>query len=97
MAGPMIWMPVFTVTIPFVTSTGKRSRPRGAGPPFFSPTRLYFDPWQPHSNHWAVVQNGTRQPRCTHFWYSATTPASMPGSTAGEYLAFFAFGTASGG
>ena len=29
----------------------KWSRPRGAGPAFFSPTRLYFEPWHGHSNH----------------------------------------------
>ena len=52
--------------------------PRGAGPPFFSPTRLYCEPWHGHSNHCEVSQLGTRQPRCGHFWYSATTPSFMP-------------------
>ena len=33
-----------------VTFMGKRSMPRGAGPPFFSPTRLYWEPWHGHSN-----------------------------------------------
>ena len=33
------------------TVIGKRSRPRGAGPPFFSPLRLYCEPWHWHSNH----------------------------------------------
>ena len=52
--------------------SANRSRPRGAGPPVFSPTRLYFEPWHGHSNHCEVWHHGTRQPRCTHFWYSAT-------------------------
>ena len=50
------------------TTSGKRSRPRGAGPPFFSPLRLYCEPWHWHSNHCDVLHSGTRQPRWTHFW-----------------------------
>ena len=57
--------------------------PRGAGPPFFSPTRLYFEPWHGHSNHCEVWHHGTRQPRCGHFWYSATKPSLHPGEHAG--------------
>src|SRR5436189_147005 len=40
---------------------GQWSRPRGAGPAFFSPTRLYFEPWHGHSNHCDDSQNGTRR------------------------------------
>ena len=50
---------------------------QGAGPAFFSPTRLYFEPWHGHSNHCDDWHHGTRQPRCTHFWYRATMPCSM--------------------
>ena len=49
--GPWRTRPVLIVTWPPETSAGKRSSPRGAGPPFFSPTRLYFEPWHGHSNH----------------------------------------------
>ena len=60
---------VSTVTSPLLaTVTGKRSMPRGAGPAFFSPAWLYCDPWHGHSNHWLVAHDGTRQPRCGHFW-----------------------------
>src|SRR5438067_7656257 len=78
------------MVLPSITMP-KRSRPRGAGPPFFSPTRLYFDPWHGHSNHCELLHHGTRQPRCTHFWYRATTPFSMPVSTAPLYT-FLAVG-----
>src|SRR5947207_6229084 len=78
MGGPSTTVPVSIVTFPPATLMGNRSSPRGAGPPFFSPTRLYCDPWQGHSNHCDDSQNGTRQPRCTHFWYSATKPAVIP-------------------
>ena len=57
-----------TLRVPPATVMAKRSRPRGAGPPFFSPTRLYCEPWHGHSNHCEVRHYGTRQPRCTHFW-----------------------------
>ena len=73
--------------------TTKWSSPRGAGPPFFSPTRLYFEPWHGHSNHCEVWHHGTRQPRCTHFWYSATIPCSMPAMTGAYSGTFLAFGT----
>src|SRR5512146_500207 len=76
-------------------SIGKWSIPRGAGPAFFSPTRLYCEPWQGHSNHWLVLHSGTRQPRCGHFWYSATSPASMPASTGWYAATSWAFGRAS--
>src|SRR6478735_12150505 len=67
---------VSTVTDPSgATATGNRSRPRGAGPPFFSPTRLYCEPWHGHSNHCDVRQDGTRQPRWGHFWYITAMPA----------------------
>ena len=36
------------------SATAKRSMPRGAGPPFFSPTWLYCEPWHGHSNHCEV-------------------------------------------
>src|SRR5206468_1657102 len=88
--GPRMMVPVSTLTLPPSILTGNRSRPRGAGPPFFSPTRLYFEPWHGHSNHCDTLHHGTRQPRCTHFWYSATTPCSMPGriaATSGPFLA----------
>ena len=42
MGGPWVRAPVSTVTTPPSTATAKRSRPRGAGPAFFSPTRLYL-------------------------------------------------------
>src|SRR5438132_13851842 len=76
---------VSTTIWPPSTVMAKPSRPRGAGPPFCSPTRLYFEPWHGHSNHCELLHHGTRQPRCTHFWYSATTPLSMPVSTAPLY------------
>ena len=37
------------------SSIWKRSRPRGAGPSWYSPARLYFDPWHGHSNHFEDV------------------------------------------
>src|SRR6516225_1623991 len=49
--GPRTRLPVSTMTLPPLTSNTKRSRPQGAGPACFSPTRLYFEPWQGHSNH----------------------------------------------
>src|SRR5207302_9787673 len=81
MGGPCSRLPVSMVTRPPDVSIGKRSRPRGAGPPFFSPTRLYFEPWHGHSNHCELLHHGTRQPRWTHFWYRATTPDFMPSTT----------------
>src|SRR5215210_6941206 len=72
MGGPSIGELVSTLMAPPATSTTNRSRPRGAGPPFFSPTRLYWDPWHGHSNHCEVTHDGTRQPRWTHFWYRKT-------------------------
>src|SRR4051794_23049257 len=84
---------LIVITSPTISGV-KRSRPRGAGPPFFSPTRLYCDPWQGHSNHCDDSQNGTRQPRCTHFWYSATKPADIPVRIELEYT-FWALGSAS--
>src|SRR5207247_2696902 len=39
MGGPWTTCLVSTTRTPPSTSTAKRSRPRGAGPPFFSPTR----------------------------------------------------------
>src|SRR3546814_1563630 len=68
MGGPWMMVPVSTERTPPETDMAKRSRPRGAGPPFFSPTWLYWLPWQGHSNHWEVTHSGTRQPRWTHFW-----------------------------
>src|SRR5215470_7180054 len=87
--GPRTRLPVSTTMLPPDTSSAKRSRPRGAGPPTFSPTLLYFEPWQGHSNHCELWHHGTRQPRCTHFWYSATNPASMPAMTGGVYAETF--------
>src|SRR6478752_10750176 len=93
--GPRNTAPVSITTLPPVTATPKRSRPRGAGPPFFSPTRLYCEPWHGHSNHCDVVQLGTRQPRCTHFWYRKTKPFSIPARTGAVYAGtFFAFSSA---
>src|ERR1041385_5819657 len=98
MGGPWMTCLVSTTSTPSSTSTPKRSRPRGAGPPFFSPTRLYFEPWHGHSNHCELLHHGTRQPRCTHFWYSATTPCCMPVSTSPLYTFLAAgFVAASGG
>src|SRR5437588_782728 len=91
--GPWTTIPVLIVTWPPVTSAGKRSSPRGAGPPFFSPTRLYLEPWQGHSNHCEVWHQGTRQPRWTHFWKRTTMPACISGRMASEYT-FLAAATA---
>ena len=52
-----------------------------AGPPFFSPTRLYFEPWHGHSNHCEVAHDGTRQPRWGQVWYTTVIPASSELST----------------
>src|SRR5436190_18606777 len=94
MTGPRMTILVSTLkSLPDIV-TPNRSSPRGAGPPFFSPTRLYCDPWQGHSNHCDDSQNGTRQPRCTHFWYSATKPAAIPVRIELEYT-FWALGSAS--
>ncbi len=49
--------------------------PRGAGPSWYSPAELYFEPWHGHSNHFDWPQNGTRHPRCTHRWYSGMMPS----------------------
>ena len=65
--GPRRTWLVSTWTVPFTTETAKRSMLRGAGPSRYSPARLYFYPWQGHSNHWLCWQNGTRHPRWTHF------------------------------
>ena len=63
---------VSTITSPFsATVTLNRSMPRGAGPSWYSPAPLYFEPWHGHSNQLDCWQNGTRQPRCTHRWYRA--------------------------
>ncbi len=59
--------------------------PRGAGPAFFSPLRLYCEPWHWHSNHWLVLHSGIRQPRCGHFWLKMVRPASMATSNDGAY------------
>src|SRR5438270_8010057 len=93
MTGPCTMTLVSTVTTLPSTDTAKRSRPRGAGPPFFSPTRLYFDPWHGHSNHCDDLHHGTLQPRWTHFWYRQTMPLSMPASTLPVYT-FLAFASA---
>src|SRR5687767_10617065 len=85
MARPWTTVPVSIVTVSPATSIGNWSRPRGAGPPFFSPTRLYLEPWHGHSNHCDVWHQGTRQPRWTHFWKMAMTPASSPGRTDSAY------------
>ena len=68
MGKPWITTPVSTDTTPPLMATGNMSRPRGAGPNFFSPTRLYREPWHGHSNHCEVSHHGTRQPRWGHFW-----------------------------
>ena len=74
-AGPVTFLPVLIVTSPLAPIVaGWRSMPRGAGPAFFSPTRLYCEPWHWHSNHWLVVHCGTRQPRCGHFWLRIVMP-----------------------
>src|SRR5439155_5697394 len=77
--GPTTRLPVSIVRMLPESVSGNRSSPRGAGPSLYSPARLYFEPWQGHSNHCDAWQNGTRQPRCTHRWYSAISPpASSP-------------------
>src|SRR5581483_11708006 len=43
-AGPWNTVLVSMVTTPPSAVMANRSRPRGAGPPFFSPTRLYCEP-----------------------------------------------------
>src|SRR5437879_5825729 len=81
MGGPTTTVRVSILSCSPSMRTAKRSIPRGAGPPFFSPTRLYFEPWHGHSNHCDTLHHGTRQLRCGHFWYRATTPDSYPAST----------------
>src|SRR5919106_537245 len=76
--GPSSTVPVSTLTLPPLICIGKRSIPRGAGPPFFSPTWLYCEPWHGHSNHFDVSHEGTRHPRWGHFWKRATSPSSSP-------------------
>jgi hypothetical protein len=44
MGGPGMTVPVSTVKLSPLTSMAKRSMPRGAGPPFFSPAWLYCEP-----------------------------------------------------
>ncbi len=44
MGGPCDGLPVSIITLSPSIMTGKRSMPRGAGPTFFSPTRLYWEP-----------------------------------------------------
>src|SRR5262245_65927304 len=88
--------PVSTVTSPPLMVAGNRSMPRGAGPPGFSPSRLYWLPWHGHSNHCEESQLGTRQPRCGHFWYSVLMPAFMPTRIGAAYT-FSALGRLSAG
>ena len=38
-----------------MTVIWNRSRPRGAGPSWYSPAPLYFEPWHGHSNHFEDV------------------------------------------
>src|SRR4026207_950510 len=71
MGGPVMMIAVFTVRFPPDTEIGKRSRPRGAGPPFFSPLRLYCEPWHWHSNHCDGMHCGTRPPRGAALWQRA--------------------------
>src|SRR6266571_1757129 len=75
--GPGMMFEVSTLTVLPVTVILNRLRPVGAGPNRYSPALLYFEPWQGHSNHWLDWQNGTRHPRCTHFWYRVIRPCSM--------------------
>ena len=42
--GPCVGLPVSIITLSPSIMTGNRSMPRGAGPTFFSPTRLYWEP-----------------------------------------------------
>src|SRR6266536_1461256 len=67
-AGPVTSVPVSTTNIPLSSRSWKRSIPRGAGPWTYSPAMSYTEPWQGHSNRPEVLQKGTRQPRCGHFW-----------------------------
>ena len=62
--GPRMTFAVSTTMIPESTDTAKRSRPRGAGPPVFSPTRLYFEPWHGHSSQKFRRHGFGLQPRC---------------------------------
>src|ERR1051326_2116031 len=72
--GPVISVEVSTTTCPSLISTRKRSRLLGAGPARYSPLIEYFEPWQGHSSHFEVSQNGTVQPRCTQRRKRATKP-----------------------
>src|SRR6266540_1068738 len=67
-SGPGMSVPVSTTNMPLSSRSSKRSIPRGAGPWTYSPAMSYTEPWQGHSNRPEVLQNGTRQPRCGHFW-----------------------------
>src|SRR5262249_34672828 len=76
--GPRTTLDVSTTTWSPCISTVNRSRPRGAGPNWYSPAApSYFDPWHGHSNHCDCWQNGTRPPRCTHSWYSGMMPFTV--------------------
>src|SRR5918999_4218549 len=74
--GPSTTTDVSTKSTPSVTETLNGSIPRGAGPSWYSPAWLYFEPWHGHSNHLELSQNGTRHPRWTHFWYRAMSPSA---------------------
>ena len=58
-----------------VDLTGNRSRPRGAGPSRFSPTRVVLRTVARALEPLRRRHHGTRQPRCTHRWHSATMPS----------------------
>ena len=53
--GPSTGSEVSTNTLPLTTLILKRSMPRGAGPSWYSPASLYFEPWHGHSNHFDDV------------------------------------------
>src|SRR2546426_8793488 len=90
--GPRTTLEVSTFTDCPSTFTAKRYIPVGAGPSWYSPASLYFEPWHGHSNHWLVWQKGTRHPRWTHFWYRAIRPSwVIPAYT--EFVPFPLYGT----
>src|SRR6266511_1142457 len=67
-SGPVMSVAVSTTNVPLSSRSPKRSIPRGAGPCTYSPPLSNTEPWQGHSNRPELLQNGTRQPRCGHFW-----------------------------
>src|SRR5205807_1132810 len=72
--GPRMISEVSTLTAFPLMRILNRSMPCGAGPSWYSPALLYFEPWHGHSNHCDCWQNGTRHPRWTQRWYRGMSP-----------------------